>query len=320
MLGSQLSWLSALGRQTELLVPEPAPLPDGSLMGCVFADELKPRGSLLRWTSRRRDAEELERDLGEAPTMSRNFVLLRWVPGDRKEGEELEPEHLSLAGSYVARLHLHSEGYGIPEGAAFPCWNWEWVFGERANLWGEGPAFYPESDMDAFRVAAKYVREELGRLGERRETFGVIHRDPKLENLLFDSARVGAVDFDLCGLGYYLFDLCTVRDSLKTHHADRLGPLWDAFVAGYERERHLPPDLRHHLETFEVMRKVSAVNRQLEILGRGDDPQKPRSPRFLSNVASWLKDLSWRWAMLPVGFSEKLGELSYVSVELAAVL
>jgi Ser/Thr protein kinase RdoA (MazF antagonist) len=252
--------------------------------------------------------------------MSRSFVLLRWVPGDRKEGEDLGPEDLALAGSYLARLHLHSEGYAIPEGAAFPRWDWEWVFGERANVWGEGAAFYTDEDMDAFREASRRVREELGLLGEGREVFGVIHRDPKLENLLFEGARVGAVDFDLCGLGHHLLDLCTVRDSLKTHHADRLGPLWEAFLAGYGRERPLPEDLPRHLETFEVMRKVSAVNRQLELLGRGDDPQKPRSPRFLANVASWLKDLSRNWTILPAGLSEKLGELSCFGAELAAVL
>ena len=132
-------------------------------------------------------------------------------------------------------------------------------------------------------------------MGEGGEAFGVIHRDPKLENLLFDGARVGAVDFDLCGLGYYLLDLCTVRDSLKTHHADRLGALWEAFLAGYGRERPLHQGLPRHLETLEAMRKVSAVNRQLELLGRGNAPQKLRSPRFLANVASRLKDLSRGW-------------------------
>jgi Ser/Thr protein kinase RdoA (MazF antagonist) len=174
--------------------------------------------------------------------------------------------------------------------------------------------------MDAFREAARHVREELGRLGEGREAFGIIHRDPKLENLLFGGSRVGAIDFDLCGLGHYLFDLCTVRDSLKTHHADRLGPLWHAFVAGYERERPLPEGLPRHLETFDVMRKVSAVNRQLRLLGRGNDPQRLRSPRFLANVASWLKAQAREWAMLPVGTSGTLGELPCFGAELATVL
>jgi Ser/Thr protein kinase RdoA (MazF antagonist) len=320
VLRSQLLWLSALGRQTELSVPEPVALPDGSLLGRISAEELEPRGSRLRRASRRLDAEELQRDLGDAPRMVRNFVLLRWVAGDRKQGEELGPEDMSLAGSYVARLHLHAEGYAIPAGSVFPRWDWERVFGESANLWSEGEAFYSEEDMDAFREASRHVREELLRLGEGRGVFGVIHRDPKLENLVFDGARVGAVDFDLCGLGHYLLDVCTMRDSLRTHHADRLERLWDAFLAGYERERGLPEELPRHLATFEVMRKVSMVNRQLRLLGTENDPRQLRSPEFLSNVASWLKDMRRGWGALPAGFLEVVGELPRFAVEFAAIL
>lgn len=319
VLVSQLAWLSDLGRETDLRAPEPMPLPDGSLLGRVSTHDLGPRGSLLRWASRRRDAEELRRDLWDAPGMCRNFVLLRWVPGGHKRGEDLKPEDLSLAGSYVARLHRHAEDFGIPEGATLPRWDWEWPFGETANLWDKGPTFYSDSDMDGFRAAARHVHEDLQRLGEGREVFGAIHRDLKLENLLFDGARVGAVDFDLCGLGYYIFDLWTVRNSLRTHHADRVEPLWDAFLAGYERERSLPEDLRRYLRTFEVMQKVATANRQIELLGH-DNPAGLRQPDFLANVASWLKDLSRKWSILSVGFSERLGELPYVAAEFAAVV
>lgn len=293
VLDSQLRWLSALEHQTDLLVPEPVTLPDGSPLGRISTHDLSPRGSLLWRASRRRDAEELQDDLGDAPGMHRNFALLRWVPGKHKEAPELED--LSLAGSYAARLHQHAEGYGTPEGATFPRWDWQWPFGESANLWSEGAAFYSESDMEAFRAASQHVRGELRRLGEGREVFGIIHRDLKLENLLFGDARVGAVDFDLTGLGYYLFDLYTMLDSLKTQHADRVEPLWAAFLAGYERERPLPDDLGRHLTTFDVMQKVASVNRQIRLLGQETEPQGLRSPNFLANVVSWLKDLSREW-------------------------
>ncbi len=320
VLRSQLLWLSHLGRETDLSVPHPVPANDGSLLGSLSTDELTPRGTSLRWASRRRDAEELRGDLGGTPTMYRNFVLLRWVPGKHKEGKDLKPEYLSLAGSYAARLHRHAEGSEIAEGVTFPRWDWEWPFGETANLWGKDAAFYSDSDMDGFRAAAWRVREDLQRLGEGREVFGVIHRDLKLENLLFDGARVGAVDFDLSGLGYYLFDLWTVRNSLRTHHADRLETLWAAFLSGYERERPLPEDLQRYLTTFEVMQKVATVNRQFELLGHGADPAKLRSPDFLANMASWLRHLSRKWCVLPVGLPETLGELSYSGAKLVAMV
>jgi len=289
VLASQLRWLSDLGRRTDLLVPEPVPLPEGSLLGHVCTRDLSPRGSLPWWPSRRRDAEELRGDLGDAPEIARSFVLLRWVPGELRESPK--PEDLSVAGSYVARLHRHAEDYGSPEGAIFPRWDWEWAFGESANLWREGGAFYSDNDMEAFRAAARHVREELRRLGKGRGTFGMIHRDLKLENLLFGGAVVGAVDFDLCGLGHYLFDLWTMRDSLRTRHANRVEPLWAAYLAGYERERPLPEDLQRYLTAFEGLQKMAMVNRQIRLLSQGTGPEALRSPDFLANMANWFRCL-----------------------------
>ena len=50
---AQLHWLSALGRETDLAVPEPVPLPDGSLVGQVSLADLPPLRSLLRRVSAR---------------------------------------------------------------------------------------------------------------------------------------------------------------------------------------------------------------------------------------------------------------------------
>ena len=144
VLASQLGWLSELGRETGLLVPEPVPLPDGSLMGIISTSDLVPRGSRLRWASKRRDAKELERDRAGAPEMSRNYCLLRWVPGVHKLGEDLTTSHATLVGSYLARLHNHAEGRGVPEGAAFPRWDWGWPFAPSTPLWSKGAALYSE--------------------------------------------------------------------------------------------------------------------------------------------------------------------------------
>ena len=250
--------------------------------------------------------------------MPPNFVLLRWVPGEHKRGRDLKPDNVSLVGSYVARLHRHAEGYEVAEEAILPRWDWEWPFGEAENLWCRGPAYYSPSEMEVFRAAQRRVRGDLEALGYDSESFGVIHRDITLANLVFEGGRVGAVDFEACGLGHYLLDLSRMHNSLTTHHRNRLQPLWAAFLEGYERERPLPENHHRYLTTFEVMQKVAAVNRQLALLDQG--APENRSPDFLANVASWLKDLSPNWAILPLGLSETLGELSYFGVELARVV
>ena len=90
--------------------------------------------------------------------MPRNFCLLRWVPGvHRLDGDLAEREAL-VVGSYLARLHRHAEGRGVPEGSAFPRWDWGWPFGGAAPLWDRGPSFYSADEMKVFGTAARLVR------------------------------------------------------------------------------------------------------------------------------------------------------------------
>jgi hypothetical protein len=68
---AQLHWLSALGRETDLAVPEPVPLPDGSLVRQVSFADLPPLRSLLRRMSAR------HRELYPSNHPPRHFALLR---------------------------------------------------------------------------------------------------------------------------------------------------------------------------------------------------------------------------------------------------
>lgn len=266
-LRSQLPWMSYLRRETDLVVPEPMPASDGSLVNYV---------SLEGFTGR-------------------HCVLLRWVPGRHKD-KDLGTEDISLIGSYLARLHLHAERYFLPEGSIFPRWDWDWPFGESAPLWGKGEAVYTASEMGVFEAAAQRVRGDLEELGYGRDAFGLIHRDPNLDNFLFHDGMVGAIDFDLCGLGHYLLDLTVTLISLRRHHRGHHTPRWEAFLAGYESKRPLPPNHKRYFQTFVAMRMVAAVNRELDVLGRETPKrrlrERPRGSCFLSNAVRRLKQLT----------------------------
>jgi Ser/Thr protein kinase RdoA (MazF antagonist) len=260
-LRSQLLWLLALARETDLLVPEPVPTLDGSLVGHASV---------------------------EGVPKSRHFVLLRWVPGRHKR-EDLSPAGLSLVGSYMAGLHDHAERYRVPDPSALPRWDWYWPFGESAPLWSKGEAFYSASEMGVFEEAAQRVRQDLEELGYGNRVFSLVHRDLNVNNLVFHEKKVGAIDFDLCGLGHYLFDVVTVLGALRPFHTDRLDSMREALLEGYESERRLPSGSREYLKTFTAMRRVAAVNRDLELLSSEATCHQARRHRFLRNSATWLR-------------------------------
>jgi Ser/Thr protein kinase RdoA (MazF antagonist) len=260
-LREQLAWLAALRHETDLLVPEPVRAADGSLVGHVFEEET------------------LE---------ARHLVLVRWVSGRHKR-EDLTPSDLELVGSFMARLHDHAEQYPGDEQTALPVWDWHWPFGESAPLWSRGEAFYSGEQMEVFEESARRVRRELEELGYSRDVFGVIHRDLNLGNLVFQNGIVGAIDFDLCGLGHYLLDLTSTITALRPVHADRFGEMREALLEGYGRVRALHPQYRRYIETFTAMRRVAAVNRQIELLSSPATRHEARGRRFLINSVTWLR-------------------------------
>jgi Ser/Thr protein kinase RdoA (MazF antagonist) len=251
----ELLWLQALRREMPLSVPEPIPAPDGSLIS-----EVTVKGT------------------------SRRCVLLRWLPGDRKPNPS--SEDLAMAGSRVARLHRHCEQYGLPEGLVFPhVWDWDWVFGDAVPIWNKGGSVYSRSELDVFRTTAERVRQDLQDLGKDISVFGIIHRDLHLNNFLFRNEDAYVVDFEMCGWGYYLFDLAVTLLSLEGRKHPT--PLQYALLEGYQRERPLPEEQLRYIDTFVAMRIVQKVNM---ILHWEDHSRQSSNDRQLMGSVRGLKE------------------------------
>jgi Ser/Thr protein kinase RdoA (MazF antagonist) len=259
-LGSELLWLQALRRESRLAVPEPIPTVDGSLVGHLSSEE---------------------------PSESPRCVLLSWQPG-RHKITDLSLEESSLIGSYVARLHQHSERYGAPEGFERPRrWRWGYVFRKTVPLWEKGEDVYSPAEMGVFRATAKRVRRDLEELGEGNDVFGVIHSDLRLMNFVFHDGKVYAVDFENCGWGYYFFDLTVTYTTLENHGGKHRTAMQAALLEGYRRERPLPEEHLKYLETFMAMRVVRRVNR---ILSWETPAQRPWGPSYLAASVERLKE------------------------------
>lgn len=83
---AELAWLQALTRDTDLTVPRPVPMADGTFIGVV------------------------DREL--APT-HRQYVLFRWTPG-RTLGDRVGPRTACRLGGLAAALHEHARAFTLP--------------------------------------------------------------------------------------------------------------------------------------------------------------------------------------------------------------
>jgi Ser/Thr protein kinase RdoA (MazF antagonist) len=182
-------------------------------------------------------------------------VLFRWLDG-RSAYKRLTPELMSRAGEFLAHMHMHSERFEPQEGFTRPRWDAP-AFGDgalnvnmekcRARVSGE--------QWDVIVRMGEVVRSRLTAMPEERRSFGMIHADFHPGNPFFCNGGVRAIDFDLCGWGYYLYDIAVMLSVLVGRHS-KYEVLCAGFVEGYRRVRTLPGDWEEIVQMFIAARKM----------------------------------------------------------------
>ena len=210
---SELLWLAALRRDTDLGVPEPVATPDGALVVSAKAAGVP------------------------AP---RHCVMLRWLDG-RFLSPSTSLHTVHQVGQFMARLHLHAERFAPPPGFTRERLEPD----DALSEWT--PAILTEGTLptDAVAIvvaAAQRLRDETRAFTASPATFGLIHADLHPANLLVHHGAVRAIDFGDCTFGYFAFDLAVWLVALaQSDWPDQEGKQ-AAFFAGYRSARSLPPE------------------------------------------------------------------------------
>jgi Ser/Thr protein kinase RdoA (MazF antagonist) len=202
---------------------------------------------------------------------------------ERLEGQKLEFDTLDLAGfERWGRLvgQVHHAGQGLP------------VVGRPA--WDDGLAAFrrdvaPQETLAWRELAA--VEAALRALPTAADSYGLVHYDLELDNLVWEGDAAGVFDFDDCGSHWYAGDIAFALRDLFSDSAARVNFNDErllAFLGGYRAMREISPAQLQRIPLFLRYHNLVNFARITRSLGEGPQAGEP----------GWLGDLRLRLASM----------------------
>jgi Ser/Thr protein kinase RdoA (MazF antagonist) len=215
VIRSEMVWLNSLQRN-KLPVPRPVRNKAGDLVTRVISTDRKPV----------------------------NGTVLEWLEGELYT-REMESEHaVAQIGTLAGKIHNHSSRWRLPTTFKRPTRGAEY-FTKMVN------ALKPAVDdgrIDYYDFKTLYTAiQELSRIlrpiRKTRNSFGLIHGDLHRGNFIYHNGEISLIDFSLCALGYFMYDLGTCLSNLQPS-------LHSVFLSNYNRYSPLPKNYERLIEGF----------------------------------------------------------------------
>ncbi len=215
---SEMMWLGALRRDTDLGVPLPLETKDGALAATIRVDGVPE---------------------------PRHCVVFSWLLGSDL-ADRLSLDTATRFGVLAAGLHEHAASFVPPPGfrvrsldGVFPYTDPTFSFVEPVVLFDESNAeVVPAERRDVFRRTIDRVQEELDRVRAEGGPPRVTHNDLHQWNVKVCRGRLRVLDFEDLAWGHPVQDVATTLYYVED--VDGHEELWDAFRHGYERVAEWP--------------------------------------------------------------------------------
>ncbi len=223
---SELDWLDALRRDSDVTVPTVLPASDGRRVVTVNVDG-----------------------------MPRYVVHFEMVAGVEPDEASVTVEDFHTLGWITAVLHEHSHAWTRPSGFSRFSWDWEHSLGDepRWGRWQDADGVGSQEN-DLLDRAARLLQQRLTDYGSGPDRFGLVHADLRLANLLVDGSAITVIDFDDCGFGWFYYDFGTAVSFIEDDPA--LAEWQDAWLTGYRSHRAIAAADEAMLPSFVLLRRL----------------------------------------------------------------
>ena len=261
-IASEMHWLAALRRDTDLLVPLPLADRAGGYVQVLADDE------------------------GTAHAVS----VFSWIEG-ATVGDTVRPATARAMGAALGHLQDHADRFRPPSPFTDSRLSSVWTFGHRpAELADDAPPhpWFPRERAALIDRTAARVQERIDALQADRAALRFLHIDlhsANVKRVPGDAGRLALLDFDDRRWAHPVQD---VAIALYYMWVRPDGPaLWDAFGAGYAAVRGDVPADRATLETLVAGRQVDLLAFVLEARLLADHAM----PSWLDRVEERLRRL-----------------------------
>ena len=258
---SELVWLDAIAKDTDISVPKPVANKKGDLFTVTSIDGVPE---------------------------PRICVLFGWVKGRFCRQADLTEPHLEKVGRLMGRLHCHAEEFVPPSDFTRIRWDYEGLLGggTGGNL-KLARALLDHERQEILDQATNITRSTIEQLGETSSVFGLIHADLHQDNYVFLKGEARAIDFDDCGWGHYLLDIGASLGPLVSQ--SHFFSLRAAFLHGYRSVRNLSSECENLLTSFLIADRLKIA---IWMAGRLDNPGlRDGAMKFVEDRVDQIKNM-----------------------------
>jgi Ser/Thr protein kinase RdoA (MazF antagonist)/AraC-like DNA-binding protein len=254
LINSELEWVAALARDTDITVQEPYKNKNGKYVTVIDSVNC----TLAKWLEGKPGAHN-----DEMPGGMKFVWALFFENEDINEHEDKE-EALSYI-SVLGKMHRHSSEWTPPAGFERPV-N-EFTDSKLADTMARLDALdaktYNKDSIEIIKQAGKKAFNKMKTFEKNKMTWGLIHGDYGWCNFVSHNQEICPIDFAGCGYDYYLADV-----ALAVHF---VAPAKRKFFLDiYSQHFPLPDDYVSMLETFTVLDELGTIGTYL----KWDNPDK----------------------------------------------
>jgi len=215
VVNSELEWLAAIARGTDITVPVPYKNIHGEYVTVIEGISC----SLTKWLK--------GRPSGFGKPDGYIKALLANEDMDNFDDKEDALNYIKVLG----KLHKHSSEWMRPAGFKRPVIeltedDMTNIFIKLDDLNGE---LYHKNDIDTIKLAGRKAFEKKKTIEKNNMTWGLVHSDYTPSNYIVYNHEIRPIDFGGCGFNYYLADLALAVHFVAPHKREFFLDLYSGY-------------------------------------------------------------------------------------------